>query len=113
MFAWNPVHVATASIYGRSSGNRPSHDRSKVPAAGYRMNTENLQDMGPLEPVQKKWQICIIRAGGKKIIIDLTGKVLRRVFQPIWHTTTVSEIVGSAWKLSHTKKEFKNDIVAD
>jgi hypothetical protein len=54
VFAWNPVHVATASIYGRSSGNRPSHDRSKVPAAGYRMNTENLQDMGPLEPVQKK-----------------------------------------------------------
>jgi hypothetical protein len=52
--AWSPGHVATASTCDRSSGNRPSHGRSRVPAAGCRMNTENLLGMGPLEPVQKE-----------------------------------------------------------
>jgi hypothetical protein len=55
--AWNLVHVATASIYDRSTGNIPSHDRSKVPAAGCRMNTESLQGMGPPEPLETSWQV--------------------------------------------------------
>lgn len=70
MTAWNPAHVATASIYDRSSGNRPSHDRSKVPAAGCRMNTENLQDTGPLEPVQKQWYFVITKEGGNTTASD-------------------------------------------
>ena len=52
MPAWNLVHVATASIYDRSTGNIPSHDRSKVLAAGCRMNIESPQDRGPPEPLQ-------------------------------------------------------------
>ena len=52
MPAWNLVHVATASIYDRSTGNIPSHDRSKVLAAGCRMNRGSLLGMGPPEPLQ-------------------------------------------------------------
>ena len=52
MPAWNLVHVATASIYGRSTGNIPSHDRSKVLAAGCRMNIESLLGRGPPEPLE-------------------------------------------------------------
>ena len=56
--AWNLVHAATASIYDRSSGNTPSHDRSKVLAAGCTTNTKSLQGMGPPEPLHMSWQVA-------------------------------------------------------